>query len=123
MDARALVLRFNRAINSRDLGELAALMADDHRLVTGSEAPVIGKAACLHAWARFFELVPDYRNVFEVVEAEGGTVRVAGHSASRDERLNGPALWVAQVAPSGVREWRVCSDTPEHRKDLGFSTC
>lgn len=122
-EAEGVVLRFNDAINGRDLDGLAELMTDDHTLITGEDEPVSGKSACLRAWARFFELFPDYRNEFVEVRPDDAVVRVRGRAVCSDERLDGPALWTAVVEARRVQEWRVREDTPENRRGLGFDRC
>jgi len=117
--ARDVAEEFNNAITSRDLTRLGELMTEDHTLITGTEYPVEGKEACLSAWRQFFELLPDYRNVFESVWSVREVVRMCGRSVSTDERLNGPAIWKAVVEGKRIREWRVDEDTPEGRRRLG----
>jgi len=119
-DVERVVGEFNQAINGRDLRRLAELMTEDHRLITGREEPVIGKQACTRAWGQFFELCPDYQNVFEEVGSEGSVVRIRGRSVCTDERLKGPAIWMAVVEGAQVREWHVDEDTPEGWRRLGF---
>jgi len=116
---QAVALAFNEAITNRDLSRLEELMTDDHTLITGAGDPVKGKEACLSAWRQFFELLPDYRNVFERVWSEGDVVRMYGRSLSADERLDGPAIWKAVVEGTRIREWYVDEDTPEGRRRLG----
>jgi ketosteroid isomerase-like protein len=119
-DPEGVVKAFNRAINDRDLDRLSELMTEDHTLVTGTADPVIGKRACTQAWGQFFELIPDYQNLFEDMRSEGAVVLIRGQSVSSDESLTGPAAWAAVVEGAGVREWRVDEDTPEGRRRLGF---
>jgi hypothetical protein len=118
-DPRDVAEEFNNAITSRDPSKLGELMTEDHSLITGIEDPVKGKEACLVAWRQFFELLPDYRNVFDRVWSVGQVVRMCGRSVSTDERLNGPAIWKAVVEGKHIREWHVDEDTPEGRRRLG----
>ena len=113
---------FNLAITARNLSRLGELITEDHTLITGTEQPIKGKAACLSAWGRFFEMVPDYRNVFERVWSEGQVVRMSGRSLSADDRLKGPAIWKAVVEGGRIREWHVDEDTPEGRRRLGHDS-
>lgn len=117
--ARDVALEFNDAISNRDLARLEELMTDDHTLVTGTGDPVKGRGACICAWREFFELLPDYRNVFERVRSVGQVVRMRGRSVCTDERLNGPAIWKAVVEGTRVSEWHVDEDTAEGRRRLG----
>jgi ketosteroid isomerase-like protein len=119
-DIEGVVLAFNEAINGRNLERLTELMTEDHRLITGTAEPVVGKEACRRAWGQFFELCPDYQNVFEGIESEGSVVRIRGRSSSSDRRLSGPAIWAAVIEGRRVREWCVDEDTPEGWRRLGF---
>jgi ketosteroid isomerase-like protein len=120
VDARAIVSRFNRAINSRDLDSLAALMTGDHRFTDTEEHTIEGKDTCVEAWRAFFDAFPDYRNVFEEIVARADVVALRGYSTCAFEQLAGPALWRALVRDGQVAEWRVYEDTPTTRSGLGF---
>ena len=73
----------------------------------------------MKAWRGFFESFPDYRNVFENVSVRDGVITIVGHSVCSDKRLDGPALWTAEVLEGKVAQWRVYDDTPENRAQLG----
>ena len=118
-NARDVVGEFNHAISSRDLFRLEQLMTEDHIRITGDAEPIEGREACLIAWREFFNILPDYRNVFERVWSVGPVVWMSGRAVSTDERLNGPAMWKAIVDGPRVREWHVEEDTPEGRRRLG----
>ena len=117
--ARNVAVEFNNAITSRDFVRLGELMTEDHTLITGTGDPINGKEACIGAWRQFFELLPDYRNVFERIWSVGQVVRMRGRSVCTDERLNGPAIWKAVVEGARISEWHVDEDTPEGRRRLG----
>jgi ketosteroid isomerase-like protein len=109
----AVVVRFNEAINRRDLDALAQLMAEDHRFVDAEGHVVDGKAACVEAWRGFFRAFPDYRNTFEsVISMAPGVVEVRGRSDCSEPALVGPARWRAVVRHGQVVEWRVSDDRP-----------
>ena len=113
-----MVIRFNDYINSRDLNGLSTLMTDDHTLVTDSI--IQGRGKVLEAWREFFKLLPDYKNTFNRIELQDDFVRAIGYSTCSDKRLDGPALWMAQVQGNKIAEWRVYDDTPENRELMGF---
>jgi ketosteroid isomerase-like protein len=119
-DPVAVATRFNQCVNGRDLAGLASLMAEDHRFVDTESNVVSGKEACLTAWRGFFELFPDYRNVFTSFSTRGETVVITGHSECSEPAVAGPALWTATVIGDQVAEWHVHEDTPETRKHLGL---
>lgn len=111
-DSRQIVLRFNDAINARDLEGLAALMTDDHVFIDSADTRVSGKEAVLAAWRGFFEAFPDYRNVFERLNGDGDTVAVSGHSVCSYAPLDGAARWSARIVDGKIAEWRVHADAP-----------
>lgn len=101
-------MAFNEAINARDLDGLGALMSSDHRFVDSAGRAVVGRDACLTAWASFFESFPDYRNVFDnITVIAPGQVVIDGRSECAFEPLHGPARWHATVAAGSILEWRV----------------
>jgi ketosteroid isomerase-like protein len=117
---KATVLQFNEYINKQNLDGLATLMTDDHTFIDSANNIIHGKEKSLEAWKGFFELFPDYRNIFANLEPQNGLVVIAGHSISSDKRLDGPALWTAKIKDNKVAEWRVYADTPENRKQLNI---
>ena len=119
-DPQQTVQRFNDCINARDLVSLERLMTENHAFVDSTNAMLRGKAAALAAWREFFQLFPDYQNVFERMTTDGTTVKIVGRSKCSDSRLEGPALWTATVEDGKVAEWRVHEDLPENRRRLGF---
>jgi ketosteroid isomerase-like protein len=122
MSDRDIAIKFNDAINARDLDALVALMTDDHRFIDTGGTVFEGIDRCREIWTGFFSAFPDYRNHFETVEAREGAIVIAGRSTCSDARLAGPALWSVIVVDGAVREWRVHEDTPERRLDLGLAT-
>ena len=113
-----IVADFNDAINSRDPGQLASFMSEDHTFIDSAGVKVAGRKDCMVAWEDFFRQFPDYKNNFEHMEIHGNDVITFGHSKCSDERLSGPALWTATMKNNLIQEWRVYVDTPENRKLL-----
>lgn len=64
---------------------------------------------------------PDYRNVLERMVAKRAAVTATGRSICSDPRLDGPALWTAEVRYDRISEWRVYDDTDSNRRLLGIS--
>jgi ketosteroid isomerase-like protein len=121
MTARDIAVRFNDAINARDLEALVSLMTEEHRFIDPAAQTFEGKARCREIWQQFFAAFPDYHNHFESVTETGETVVVIGHSTCSDPRLAGRALWTAKVHDGRVAEWRVYDDTPDSRATLAIS--
>ncbi len=122
MSHRDIAIRFNDAINARDIEALVALMTDDHRFVNTEGTVFEGIDRCREIWSGFFAAFPDYRNHFDTVTEKDGTVVIAGRSTCSDARLAGPALWSAIIVDDAVGEWRVHEDTPAGRARLGLTT-
>lgn len=107
-DVRGIADRSNVAINTGDLAGLESLMTPDHEFIDGAGGRVIGRSACLDAWAGFFAAFPDYRNHFEEeVERGDGVAVVIGRSTCSEPALDGPARWRAVVKDGLVAVWQV----------------
>jgi ketosteroid isomerase-like protein len=118
-----VAVRFNEAINRRDLRALGQLMTDDHTFIDSGGAVFAGKERVLEAWGGFLAAFPDYRNEWSDVSTIGGTVVAIGRSVCPTEAaLDGPAIWSARADGDRVSEWRVFDDTPESRRQLGLAT-
>jgi len=63
-------------------------MTDDHTSIDSDNNILYGKEKSPEAWRRFFELFPDYRNIFESFESQNGFVITKGHSICSDKRLD-----------------------------------
>jgi ketosteroid isomerase-like protein len=113
--APSTALAFNDCITRRDIDSLAKLMTNDHVFIDTEGNSVSGKEACIRAWTSFFEAFPDYRNVFEAVTVSCDEVIALGHSVCGDDRLAGPAIWLAKVTGGSVSQWRVLEDTAANR--------
>lgn len=116
--AEHVALRFNDAINQRDLERLVDLMTDDHLFVDAAGGTTRGKEAMRAAWKSFFEAFPDYQNAFARSHACGETILFWGQSECAEPDLSGAAIWRAVVRGHQVAEWHVYEDTPQTRSDI-----
>ena len=121
IDPKTIALQFNDCINSRNLGGLMSLMADDHSFIDTGNNLIKGKPNCEIAWSKFFESFPDYQNIIEIVTSKDATAFLQGHSVCTDKRLEGKAIWTARIADYKVLEWRVFPDSTENRIMLGIT--
>ena len=121
-DPRMIVLRFNDAINARDLKSLAALMTEDHTFIDSSNEIHAGKDVMVPGWKDFFESYPDYQNHFEHLETRENEVFILGYSTCSCEALDGPAIWSARIEKGLIAEWRVYLDTEDNRRALELPT-
>jgi len=106
-DVMMVALRFNEKINERNLEGLAELMAEDHAFVDSDGTVTRGKNVMKDVWAKFFDLYPDYRNVFTSVTTQSNVAVMVGYSTCSYKPLNGPTMWTAKVHGGCVSEWRV----------------
>lgn len=122
MDVESTVRAFNDAITRADIERLSGLIAPKHRFIDPAGQIVEGREAVVAAWRGFFRAFPGYRNVFEEFRVSGSDAVMRGYSISNDSRLDGPALWRAEVVDRHLTLWAVYEDTPENRKNLGFAS-
>jgi len=110
---KSIVLQFNQAINNGDVGQLELLMTNDHLFVDSGHNIVKGIEPCLKALKGFFKLFPDYRNHFESIEINENVALMRGHSTCADKRLEGPALWKAEIRKNKIARWQVYEITAD----------
>ena len=104
-DVMMVALRFNEAINERNLEGLVELMTEDHTFIDNSGDVDTNMK---DGWKQFFATYPDYRNDFTSVTVIDNVVVMLGYSScSKEPRLNGPSMWTARVRGERVSEWRV----------------
>jgi hypothetical protein len=116
-----IALQFNNCINSRNLTGLTDLMTDNHLFIDSANNRVAGKLNNRENWKKFFDLFPDYKNIFEVVSSENSTVIMQGYAVCSDKQLdNFRAIWIAQITDNKVSEWRVYPDTEENSLKFGL---
>jgi hypothetical protein len=119
-DPKTIALRFNFCINTRDIQGLEHLMANNHVFIDSAGNVQIGKLACLSIWEEFFKMFPDYKNVFSTIRIRDNIIIMMGYSSCSDPRLDGPAIWSANIQNGKVEEWHVYEDTPLIRLELGI---
>lgn len=117
-DPKLIALQFNDSINTRDIDGLANLMTDDHAFIDNLNNCIEGKSDNKTNWKKFFELFPDYRNIFETVSVKDSLIIMQGYSICSDKRLDMRGIWTAQIRNNKVKEWRVYFDTEENKNKL-----
>jgi ketosteroid isomerase-like protein len=105
-DPKFVVLQFNECTNNRDIEGLSILMAEEHVFIDSSDDIHRGKEADIKGWINFFNLYPDYKNHFTLIESRDNFVLISGYSTCSFEPLDGPALWTAKIEYDLVAEWR-----------------
>ncbi len=98
-------------------------MTEDHTLIDTDNNVLSGRDGVLIAWRGFFEAFPDYRNVWKDLTVNAEMLIAVGHSTCATEpELDGPTIWTATVRADSVSQWRVYTDTPENRAQLGLDS-
>ena len=119
-DPLEITLTFNDYITASDLHGIESIITDDHTFIDMQGNEVHGKKTNLEAWSRFFELFPDYENVFEETYVHEMIVTLRGYSSCSHPRMNTRGIWTAHVIDDKVSEWRIYEDSEENRKLLGI---
>jgi hypothetical protein len=117
----AVVISFIDAINVGDVGRLASLMSEDHRLQVLDEPPLDGRTANVEAWHGYASSFPDYVIHPHRLVALDDEVAVLGHTTGShlglpdDVEAEQTLIWHAVVREGTVTFWQIVEDTPEHR--------
>ena len=115
-DPLLIALLFNDHINHQNINGISNLMAEDHRFIDRAGEEVIGKERMLKGWSEFFELFPEYQNIFEKVERIGNLVILFGYAIWRTGEVPDRAIWTATIENNLVSEWHIYEDTLENRE-------
>lgn len=122
----AAVISFIDCINRGDLDGLGTLMTEDHTLTVLDEAPLVGRAANLEAWAGYFASFPQYVIYPSAIAARGAEIAVLGTTTGShlglpdEEELALDVIWRAEVREGRLSRWRVCEATPSLRAETGI---
>ena len=115
-DPLLIALLFNDHINHQNINGISNLMAEDHRFIDRAGEEVIGKERMLKGWSEFFELFPEYQNIFEKVERIGNLVILFSYAIWRTGEVPDRAIWTATIENNLVSEWHIYEDTLENRE-------
>jgi ketosteroid isomerase-like protein len=104
--------RWLTAINTHDVGALAALMAPDHVFVDSLGNRVSGAGSMEAGWRAYFALCPDYWIRGDQIMMEGDTALLAGEAGGTVDGQSWriPAAWRAVISDGRVVEWQVFAD-------------
>jgi hypothetical protein len=122
-----VALRFVDAINSADVGRLAALMTESHVFIDSDGSQVAGRAAVAEAWSRYFAMMRDYRVVIRETFSSANVVALVGTAegawvkatADRRPQWSVPAAWRAVVKGEAVDVWQVYVNPEPIRAAMG----
>jgi ketosteroid isomerase-like protein len=117
----ALAISFIDAINGNDLDRMAALMVDGHTLVIFDEAPVVGRATNLQAWAGYCGSWPNYVIYPRRMAQVGDDIAILGHTTGShlevpdDEESALTLIWICRTGRGQVTAWELLEDTAANR--------
>ena len=116
MNAEKVVLWFVDAINHADINRLATLMTPSHTFVDSDGSTIIGQAAVLDGWSRYFSMVRDYRITVHETFSSRKTVILVGkatgaftgdNQSGSENRWTVPAAWRAVTEANQVAVWQI----------------
>jgi ketosteroid isomerase-like protein len=120
-------LEFVRRINAHDVSGLVRMMTADHIFVD-SLGKKFKRPSIEDGWRRYFAMVPDYEVSVERSIVEGDTVVLIGRAAgtyvpergnaSRGNRWETPAVWVARIKGGKVSKWQIYADNEPIREKM-----
>jgi ketosteroid isomerase-like protein len=125
IDPVEVVLKFEKAINSRDSAAIVALLAADSVFVDSMGARARGLEKLRAAWEGYFKMVPDYTISHEEIFNHGDTVAVFGSARgtfSSDGQIRKEnfwettAAWRASVKDGKIALWQVFTDNEPIRE-------
>jgi hypothetical protein len=119
-DPKLVALQFNECINNQDVEGLARLMSEDHVFIDRDNNVTRSKKEMLKSWSKFFDMFPDYRNIFDRVDSRENVVVLRGFAYWSEDNPHDAAIWKATIENDLVAEWRIYYDTEANRKELGL---
>jgi ketosteroid isomerase-like protein len=114
-----VVLKFEQAINSRNVDAVCALLTPDSVFIDSLGNRVEGAQKMRPAWEGYFKMVPDYTISHSEVFANGETVALFGSAQgtfAKDGQLKKedfwktPAAWRAVIKDGKIAVWQVFAD-------------
>ena len=121
-DPLLIALQFNDHINHQNIKGISNMMTEDHRFIDRAGEEVIGKESMLRGWSEFFELFPEYINIFEKVERIRNLVILYGYAIWQTGEAPDRAIWTATIENNRVSEWHIYEDTKENREKFSPHT-
>ncbi|MDH4197093.1 MAG: nuclear transport factor 2 family protein [Candidatus Aminicenantes bacterium] len=116
MTPRDVVESFVEAVNSHEVGRLAALTTEDHVFIDSDGTENRGRQFVLKGWRGYFAVVPDYRIIAQELFAQGSTVILIGEAEGTfvlegrlepENHWRVPAAWRAVVRNGKVAVWQL----------------
>ena len=112
---KAIVQRYVRCLNARDLGGLSSLIHPHCQLIDSFGGRIEGHDAIVAATERFFALEPHFHlTVDKLVEHEGDILLRGRTTATRPE-FQAEAMWRACVEDRLVACWQSFGPSPSAR--------
>jgi ketosteroid isomerase-like protein len=118
-DPISVVLKFERAINSRSAEAVAAMLRADATFADSLDNRIEGVAKIRAGWEMYFKMVPDYSISHSEIFANGETVAMFGSAQGtftkdgalhKENAWRTPAAWRAVVRDGKIAVWQVYAD-------------
>jgi ketosteroid isomerase-like protein len=123
-----IVLEFVAGINQHNVGQLVAMMSEDHCFVDGLGQIVRGRDQMEKGWLGYFGWFPDYSIKVDEILYNGNVVGLFG-TAQGTYSVNGnlrgenhweiPGAWKAILRGGRISEWHVYADNEPVWKIMG----
>ncbi len=114
-DPRKVVLKYIKAINSRNSEALVALQTEDFTFINYEGDAYVGRAG----WRDYFTAYPEYKIHVDRLITSGTGVAIIGRTTGchvgPEVEARWTVLWTAEVRQNLIAEWRIYSDAEEIR--------
>lgn len=114
-----VVLKFEQAINSRNVEAVCALLTPDSVFIDSLGNRLEGAQKMRPAWEGYFKMVPDYIISHAEIFAAGETVALFGSAqgtfakdgqTKKEDFWKTPSAWRAVIKEGKVAVWQVFAD-------------
>jgi len=120
-----LATRWIDAINRRDIDDLSALAAPQHRFFVEGEEPTVGRDRIRNAWRGYFDAYPMYRIYVDEQYEKPDALFLIGHTTGSHvptdlEEVPSSVIWRCEIADDKILEWSIYPATTSYRERFGI---
>lgn len=121
----SLATRWIDAINRRDIDDLLAVAAAQHRFFVEGEEPTVGRDHIRSAWQGYFDAYPTYRIYVDERHEKPDALYLIGHTTGSHiptdlEEVSSSVIWRCEIADDKILEWSIYPATTSYRKRFGI---
>ncbi len=96
-------------------------MTEDHTFIDREGNATSSKEKMRESWVKFFEMFPEYKNIFTKLESKDNFVVIIGYAFWSDENPHDSVIWTTEIEDDLVVKWCIYEDTAENRERFGIS--